>query len=150
MALKEAFCKTKSLLSYVQFAHGNVPLLIHSGTSPYKAEVRLSTSLSAFTPYTDYWGLNRYLSSEHPNTVYVHCGNGSFRDRSVLSDLVKLHLLNFKKLVPTDHNCEVVNWAMLTVKSAFRNCRHYLDEAQSPFLLLTHHGNLEYIKVAKR
>lgn len=29
--------------------------------------------------------------------------------QSVLFDLAKLHLLHFKKLVPRDYNCKVVN-----------------------------------------
>lgn len=53
-------------------------------------------------------------------------------------------------LSPAERNYDVGNRELLAVKLALEEWRHWLEGSQEPFLVLTDHRNLEYIKTAKR
>ncbi|KAI4887888.1 hypothetical protein NFI96_000720 [Prochilodus magdalenae] len=54
------------------------------------------------------------------------------------------------KLSPAERNYGIGDKELLAVKLAFEEWRHWLEGAQHPFLVLTDHKNLEYLKSAKR
>uniref|UniRef100_A0A3B1IBQ3 Gypsy retrotransposon integrase-like protein 1 n=1 Tax=Astyanax mexicanus TaxID=7994 RepID=A0A3B1IBQ3_ASTMX len=64
----------------------------------------------------------------------------------------KLHPCAFfsRKLTQAERNYDVGNRELLSMKAAFEEWRHWLEGAQHPFLVLTDHRNLEYLKTAKR
>lgn len=45
---------------------------------------------------------------------------------------------------------DVVDWELLAMKAAFEEWRHWLEGATHPFVVLTDHKNLEYLRTAKR
>nr|XP_013877641.1 PREDICTED: uncharacterized protein LOC106527345 [Austrofundulus limnaeus] len=49
-----------------------------------------------------------------------------------------------------ERNYDVGNRELLAVKLALEEWRHWLEGAKQPFIILTDHKNLEYIKTAKR
>ncbi|KAI2644234.1 Transposon Tf2-6 polyprotein [Labeo rohita] len=53
------------------------------------------------------------------------------------------------KLSPAERNYDVVNRELLAIKMALEEWRHWLEGAQHPFVILTDHKNLEYIRTAK-
>lgn len=55
-----------------------------------------------------------------------------------------------KKLSPTEQNYDVGNRELLAIKLALEEWRHWLEGAKHPFLVLTDHRNLEYLREAKR
>ena len=55
-----------------------------------------------------------------------------------------------KKLSPVERNYDIGNRELLAVKLAFEEWRHWLEGARHPFLVLTDHNNLEYIRTTKR
>lgn len=130
MAFKEAFCKTKGLSVMSKLLMEMCLILIHY-TFPYRGEVKPLSLRSVYfdisgcshrcqdTPHVlVYLALNMYLNSEsiYISTAYVHCENQ--RPKCSISP-GKITLVAF----PADHNPEVVNWAMLTMKGAFKDCR---------------------------
>ncbi len=55
-----------------------------------------------------------------------------------------------RKLTPTERNYDVGDRELLAIKSALEEWRHWLEGARHPFLVLTDHRNLEYLKTARR
>lgn len=55
-----------------------------------------------------------------------------------------------RKLNPAEQNYDVGNQELLAMKAAFEEWRHWLEGANLPFLVLTDHRNLEYLRSAKR
>ncbi|KAK6303564.1 hypothetical protein J4Q44_G00260180 [Coregonus suidteri] len=55
-----------------------------------------------------------------------------------------------KKLSPAEQNYDVGDRELLAVVQALKVWRHWLEGAQHPFLILTDHRNLEYIRAARR
>lgn len=64
----------------------------------------------------------------------------------------KLHLIAFfsRKLSLAEKNYEMGNRALLAIKLALEEWRHWLEGAHHPFTVLTDHKNLEYLCKAKR
>ncbi|KAK3524830.1 hypothetical protein QTP86_007576 [Hemibagrus guttatus] len=64
----------------------------------------------------------------------------------------KLHPCAFysRKLTAAKDNYDVGNRELLSIKAALEEWRHWLEGARHPFLLLTDHRNLEYLRGAKR
>ncbi|KAI4899740.1 hypothetical protein NFI96_016540 [Prochilodus magdalenae] len=54
------------------------------------------------------------------------------------------------KLSPAERNYGIGDKELLAIKLAFDEWRHWLEGAQYPFLVLTDHKNLEYLRSAKR
>ncbi|KAK3526590.1 hypothetical protein QTP70_030730 [Hemibagrus guttatus] len=54
------------------------------------------------------------------------------------------------KLNPAERNYDIGNRELLAVKLALEEWRHWLRGAKQPFLVLTDHKNLEYLRAAKR
>ncbi|KAI4897414.1 hypothetical protein NFI96_032838 [Prochilodus magdalenae] len=57
---------------------------------------------------------------------------------------------NATKLPPHRENYGIGDKELLAIKLAFDEWRHWLEGAQYPFLVLTDHKNLEYLRSAKR
>jgi len=55
-----------------------------------------------------------------------------------------------KELSPAEANYEIGNRELLAVKLALEEWRHWLEGAKHPFLVLTDHKNLQYLRDAKR
>ncbi|KAL0150648.1 hypothetical protein M9458_054065, partial [Cirrhinus mrigala] len=55
-----------------------------------------------------------------------------------------------RKLTPAERNYDVGDLELLALKAALEEWRHWLEGAKEPFLVLTDHRNLEYIRSAKR
>uniref|UniRef100_A0A3B3BWV7 Gypsy retrotransposon integrase-like protein 1 n=1 Tax=Oryzias melastigma TaxID=30732 RepID=A0A3B3BWV7_ORYME len=55
-----------------------------------------------------------------------------------------------RKLSDPERNYDVGDRELLAMKEAFTEWRHWLEGAAEPFLVLTDHKNLQYIKTAKR
>ncbi|KAL0157145.1 hypothetical protein M9458_048391, partial [Cirrhinus mrigala] len=53
------------------------------------------------------------------------------------------------KLSPAERNYDVGNRELLAIKLALEEWRHWLEGAQHPFIILTDHKNLEYLRAAK-
>ncbi len=64
----------------------------------------------------------------------------------------KLHPCAFfsRKLSPAERNYDIGNRELLAIKLALEEWRHWLEGAQQPFMVLTDHKNLEYLRDAKR
>ncbi|KAK3516827.1 hypothetical protein QTP70_023701 [Hemibagrus guttatus] len=64
----------------------------------------------------------------------------------------KLHPCAFfsRKLSPAEVNYDIGNRELLTIKLALEQWRHWLEGAKHPFVVLTDHNNLEYLRAAKR
>ncbi len=64
----------------------------------------------------------------------------------------KLHPCDFfsRKLSPAERNYDISNRELLAIKLALEEWRHWLEGAQQPFVVLTDHKNLEYLREAKR
>ncbi|XP_062418964.1 uncharacterized protein LOC134131237 [Pungitius pungitius] len=64
----------------------------------------------------------------------------------------KVHPCAFfsKKLSPAERNYDVGNRELLAIKLALEEWRHWLEGARHPFMVLTDHRNLEYLKGARR
>ncbi|KAK3570720.1 hypothetical protein QTP86_025263 [Hemibagrus guttatus] len=64
----------------------------------------------------------------------------------------RLHSCTFfsRKLNPAERNYDIGNRELLAVKLALEEWRHWLQGAKHPFLVLTDHKNLEYLRAAKR
>ncbi|KAL0186198.1 hypothetical protein M9458_017868, partial [Cirrhinus mrigala] len=55
-----------------------------------------------------------------------------------------------RKLTSAEQNYDVGNRELLAMKAAFEEWCHWLEGARLPFVVLTDHRNLEYLKTAKR
>lgn len=55
-----------------------------------------------------------------------------------------------RKLSAAERNYDVGNRELLATKAAMEEWRHWLEGAQQPFIVLTDHKKLEYLKSAKR
>uniref|UniRef100_A0A3B3D3I6 Gypsy retrotransposon integrase-like protein 1 n=1 Tax=Oryzias melastigma TaxID=30732 RepID=A0A3B3D3I6_ORYME len=55
-----------------------------------------------------------------------------------------------RKLTSAERNYDMGDRELLAMKEAFTEWRHWLEGASQPFLVLTDHKNLEYLKSAKR
>ncbi|KAI3368531.1 hypothetical protein L3Q82_025536, partial [Scortum barcoo] len=55
-----------------------------------------------------------------------------------------------RKLTPAERNYDVGNKELLAVKVVLEEWRHWLEGAEQPFIVLTDHKNLQYLKSAKR
>ncbi len=55
-----------------------------------------------------------------------------------------------RKLTPAERNYDVGDRELLAMKAALEEWRHWLEGAKVPFIVLTDHRNLEYIRSAKR
>ncbi|KAK3548474.1 hypothetical protein QTP70_013316 [Hemibagrus guttatus] len=64
----------------------------------------------------------------------------------------KLHPCAFysRKLMAAEANYDVGNLELLSIKAALEEWRHWLEGARHPFLVLTDHHYLEYLRGAKR
>ncbi|KAK3548509.1 hypothetical protein QTP70_013358 [Hemibagrus guttatus] len=64
----------------------------------------------------------------------------------------RLHPCAFfsRKLNLAERNYNIGNRELLAVKLALEEWRHWLEGAKHPFLVLTDHKNLEYLRAAKR
>ncbi|KAK3535970.1 hypothetical protein QTP70_022856, partial [Hemibagrus guttatus] len=54
------------------------------------------------------------------------------------------------KLSPAEANYDIGNRELLAIKLALEEWRHWLEGAKHPFVVLTDHKNLEYLRAAKR
>ncbi|KAK3554732.1 hypothetical protein QTP70_033146 [Hemibagrus guttatus] len=55
-----------------------------------------------------------------------------------------------RKLSPAEVNYDIGNQELLAIKLALEEWRHWLEGAKHPFVVLTDHKNLEYLRAAKR
>ncbi|KAK3531089.1 hypothetical protein QTP70_010364 [Hemibagrus guttatus] len=55
-----------------------------------------------------------------------------------------------RKLSPAEANYDIGNRELLAIKLALEEWRHWLEGAKHPFVVLTDHKNLEYLRAAKR
>ncbi|KAK3539827.1 hypothetical protein QTP70_013334 [Hemibagrus guttatus] len=64
----------------------------------------------------------------------------------------RLHPCSFfsRKLNLAERNYDIGNWELLAVKLVLKEWRHWLEGAKHPFLVLTNHKNLEYLRADKR
>ncbi|KAK3522424.1 hypothetical protein QTP86_010645 [Hemibagrus guttatus] len=104
-------------------AFTTAPLLIHPDPDkPFIVEVDASTT-----------GVGAVLSQQQGNPSRLHpCAFFS-------------HKLN-----PAERNYDIGNRELLAIKLALEEWRHWLEGARHPFLVLTDHKNLEYLRAAKR
>ncbi|KAK3516483.1 hypothetical protein QTP70_018758 [Hemibagrus guttatus] len=56
----------------------------------------------------------------------------------------------FRKLSPAEANYDIGNRELLAIKLALEEWRHWLKGAKHPFVVLTDHKKLEYLRAAKR
>ncbi|KAK3545866.1 hypothetical protein QTP70_016399 [Hemibagrus guttatus] len=56
----------------------------------------------------------------------------------------------YRKLSPAEANYDIGNRELLAIKLALEEWRHWLEGAKHPFVVLTDHKNLEYLRAAKR
>lgn len=49
-----------------------------------------------------------------------------------------------------EQNYNIGNRELLAIKLALEELRHWLEEGHHPFVVLTDHRNLEYLREAKR
>lgn len=54
------------------------------------------------------------------------------------------------KLNPAEQNDDIGNRELLAMKAAFEEWWHWLEGGKDPFLVLTNHRILEYLRSAKR
>ncbi len=111
----------------------------------------------AFVKLKDNFTTAPILKHPDPNLPFVievdasDCGIGA-----VLSQRHgqhgKLYPCTFfsRKLTSAEHNYDVGNKELLSMKAAIEEWRHWLEAAVHPFRVITDHKNLEYIKSAKR
>ncbi|KAK3534988.1 hypothetical protein QTP70_001943 [Hemibagrus guttatus] len=55
-----------------------------------------------------------------------------------------------RKLSPAKANYDIGNRELLAIKLALEEWRHWLEGAKHPFVILTDHKNLEYLRAAKK
>ncbi|KAK3572456.1 hypothetical protein QTP86_033106, partial [Hemibagrus guttatus] len=114
---------TEEAFNTLKRAFTTAPLLIHPDPDkPFVVEVDVSTT-----------GVGAVLSQQQ--------GSPS-----------RLHLCAFfsHKLNLAERNYNISNRELLAIKLALEEWRHWLEGARHPFLVLTDHKNLEYLRAAKR
>ncbi|KAK3559058.1 hypothetical protein QTP86_001105 [Hemibagrus guttatus] len=104
-------------------AFTTAPLLVHPDPDkPFIVEVDASTT-----------GVGAVLSQQQGNPSRLHpCAFFS------------------RKLNPVERNYDISNRELLAVKLALEEWRHWLEGVKYPFLVLTDHKSLEYLRAAKR
>ncbi|KAK3556180.1 hypothetical protein QTP70_005583 [Hemibagrus guttatus] len=104
-------------------AFTTAPLLVHPNPElPFIVEVDASTT-----------GVGAVLSQQQGKPPVLHpCAFFS------------------KKLSPAEANYDIGNRELLAIKLALEEWRHWLEGAKHPFVVLTDHKNLEYLRAAKR
>ncbi len=104
-------------------AFTSAPLLIHPDPGkPFLVEVDTSTS-----------GVGAVLSQQQRTPAkFLPCAFFS------------------RKLSPSENNYDIGNRALLAIKLALEEWKHWLEGAQHPFIVLTDHKNLQYLHDAKR
>ncbi|KAK3562595.1 hypothetical protein QTP86_002072 [Hemibagrus guttatus] len=104
-------------------AFTTAPLLVHPNPDlPFIVEVDASTT-----------GVGAVLSQQQGNPPVLHpCAFFS------------------RKLSPAEANYDIGNRELLAIKLALEEWRHWLEGAKHPFVVLTDHKNLEYLRAAKR
>ncbi|KAK3506694.1 hypothetical protein QTP70_015432 [Hemibagrus guttatus] len=114
---------TEGPFNTLKRAFTTAPLLIHPDPDkPFVVEVDASTT-----------GVEAVLSQQQGNPSHLHpCAFFS-------------HKLN-----PAERNYDIGNRELLAIKLALEEWRHWLEGARHPFLVLTDHKNLEYLRAAKR
>ncbi|KAK3525902.1 hypothetical protein QTP70_010957 [Hemibagrus guttatus] len=114
---------TEGAFNTLKTAFTTAPLLIHPDPDkPFVVEVDASTT-----------GVGAVLSQQQGNPSRLHpCAFFS-------------HKLN-----PAERNYDIGNRELLAIKLALEEWRHWLEGARHPFLVLTDHKNLEYLRAAKR
>ncbi len=107
----------------LQEAFTSAPILVHPDPQkPFIVEVDASTS-----------GVGAVLSQQQGNPAKLHpCAFFS------------------RKLSPVERNYDIGNRELLSIKLALEEWRHWLEGAQHPFIVLTDHKNLQYLRDAKR
>ncbi|KAK3533899.1 hypothetical protein QTP70_034891 [Hemibagrus guttatus] len=115
--------KSLSWTSSAKEAFNTAPLLVHPDPDrPFIVEVDASTT-----------GVRAVLSQQQGNLSCLHpCAFFS------------------RKLNPAEVNYDIGNRELLAVKLTLDEWRHWLEGARHPFLVLTDHKNLEYLRAAKR
>lgn len=73
-----------------------------------------------------------------------------FSQRSAKDDRIHPCAFLSRKMTPAERNYNVGNKELLAIKVALEEWRHWLEEAEQPFVVWTDHKNLEYLKSAKR
>ncbi|KAK3546630.1 hypothetical protein QTP70_031435 [Hemibagrus guttatus] len=111
---------------------------------------------SAFVKLKDSFTTAPILSHTDPDLPFVvEVDASSSGIRAVLFQWhgvpVKLHPCAFfsRKLTAAEANYNVGNRELLSIKAALEEWRHWLEGARHPFLVLTDHRNLEYLRSAK-
>ncbi|KAK3519821.1 hypothetical protein QTP70_006475 [Hemibagrus guttatus] len=104
-------------------AFTTAPLLVHPDPElPFIVEVDASTT-----------GVGAVLSQQQGNPRTLHpCAFFS------------------RKLSPAEVNYDIGNRELLAIKLVLEEWRHWLEGAKHPFVVLTNHKNLEYLRAAKR
>ncbi|KAK3562524.1 hypothetical protein QTP86_034752 [Hemibagrus guttatus] len=112
-----------SFANFYRQAFNTAPLLVHPDPDrPFIVEVDASTT-----------GVRAVLSQQQGNLSCLHpCAFFS------------------RKLNPAEVNYDIGNRELLAVKLTLDEWRHWLEGARHPFLVLTDHKNLEYLRAAKR
>ncbi len=124
--------KTKSLawnpnateaFNKLKHAFTSAPLLVHpSPKLPFVVEVDASTT-----------GVGAVLSQQQGTPPKLHpCAFFS------------------RKLSPAERNYDIGNRELLAIKLALEDWRHWLEGAAHPFLVLTDHKNIQYLRKVKR
>ncbi|KAI2643793.1 Transposon Tf2-9 polyprotein [Labeo rohita] len=98
--------------------------------------------------------LLRHPDPERPFVVEVDAstiGVGAVLSQAA-GDSSPLHPCAYfsKKLSPAEQNYDVGNRELLSIKLALEEWRHWLEGAKHPFLIITDHKNLQYLREAKR
>ncbi len=107
----------------LKHAFTSAPLLVHPNPRlPFVVEVDASTT-----------GVGAVLSQQQGTPPKLHpCAYFS------------------RKLSPAERNYDIGNRELLAIKLALEEWRHWLEGAAHPFLVLTDHKNLQYLREAKR
>ncbi len=113
----------KEAFETLKDAFTHAPVLVHPDPrKPFIVEVDASTT-----------GVGSILSQQQGTPVQFHpCAFFS------------------RKLSPEERNYDIGNRELLAIKLALEEWRHWLEGSQHPFIVLTDHKNLQYLREAKR
>ncbi|KAK3545548.1 hypothetical protein QTP70_008157 [Hemibagrus guttatus] len=111
---------------------------------------------AAFIKLKDSFTTASILHHPHPDLLFVvEVDASSSGIGAVLSQRQgipgKLHPCAFfsRKLTATEANYDVGNRELLSIKTVLEEWQHWLEGAHHPFLVLTDHRNLDYLRSAK-